>query len=195
MAAAASITPRVNAKMVADAARDILGVDKHVAKNFGKAMETAFGHCKAKQRCMTSGAKLTASVKRVIAALAYPSPSPERGHATMQRAVSKASSSSSLTLPTKEEVPWPCKPTGCNLTEGEVMAQYGLKHRPHDWSEGDGVEVVEDDAVEDDAVEEIPDEKVEEIPEDEDEAICSNYCASIMRCSFSGAFPYAGSLL
>ena len=70
------------------------------------------------------------------------------------------------------------------------MAQYGLKHRPHDWSEGDGVEVVEDDAVE-----EIPDDEVEEIPEDEVEAIGSNYCVSIMRCSFSGAFPYAGSLL
>ena len=195
LAAAASITPRVNAKMVADAAKDILGVDKHTAKSFGTAMETAFGHCKAKQRCMTSGAKLTASVKRVIAALAYPSPSPERGHATMPRAASKASSSSSLTLPTKEEVLWPCKPTGCTLTEGEVMAQYGLKHRPHDWSEGDGVEVVEDDAVEDDAVEEIPDDEVEEIPEDEVEAIGSNYCVSIMRCSFSGAFQYAGSLL
>ena len=66
LAAAASITPRVNAKMVADAAQDILGIDKHVAKNFGKAMETAFGHCKAKQRCMTSGAKLTASVKSEV---------------------------------------------------------------------------------------------------------------------------------
>ena len=103
------------------------------------------------------------------------SPSPERGHATMQRAVSKASSSSSLTLPTKEEVLWPCKPTGCTLTEGEVMAQYGLKHRPRDWSEGDGVEVVEDDAVE-----EIPEDEdeVEEIPEDEVEASGSNYWLS-----------------
>ena len=175
MTAAASMTPRINGNMVKDAAVEILGVDKHVAKNFGKAMETAFGHCKAKQRCMTSGAKLTASVKRVIAALAYPSPSPERGHATMQRAVSKASSSSSLTLPTKEEVLWPCKPTGCTLTEGEVMAQYGLKHRPHDWSEGDGVEVVEDDAVE-----EIPEDEdeVEDIPEDEVEPIESDYWLS-----------------
>jgi len=195
LTAAASLTPRINGNMVKDAAVEILGVDKHVAKNFGKAMEMAFGHCKAKQRCMTSGAKLNAAVKRVIAALAHPSPSPEREHATMPRAASKASSSSSLTLPTKQEVLWPCKPIGCTLTEGEIMAQYGLKHRPHDSSESDGVEVVEDDAVEDDAVEEIPDEKVEEIPEDEDEAICSNYCVSIMRCSFSGAFPYAGSLL
>ena len=131
LTAAAALTPRLNADMVSKAAVVVLGVDRHVAKSFGKSMETAFGWVKSKQRGVSSGTKLTAPVRRVLDAFASASPSPEPA-----RALSSSASSASLSLPVSSEQPAP-------QSHDAIMAAYGLRAAPCDITSAVAVEQVE----------------------------------------------------
>ena len=67
LCACAQKTARLNASVVQHSAKEVFGCTTTTAEKFAQAMVGAFGYCRAKYRQKSSGVKLSANVKEVVA--------------------------------------------------------------------------------------------------------------------------------